>query len=172
MRLKRLGYPDYGAYLRSPAWSAVKARYRASDLEQDCICGETDELHLHHLTYERVGEERVSDLTPLCRDCHSLVHVLERRGDLGLDPAPLSDKRRAAVNRLIERRRRAMATRDFNAEDVERHRRIMRLELPERLLFLRRAAARRHIDVSSMVRVVERQVERMERKVERATETG
>lgn len=93
--LRQLGYRDYDEYLRSPEWAEVKRRYRASDLPQDCFCGETEGLHLHHLTYERVGREQLDDLTPLCPRCHSMVHVLERRGDIALDLKGLVSERRA-----------------------------------------------------------------------------
>lgn len=29
---------------------------------------------LHHVTYERVGSERLEDVRVLCRDCHELRH--------------------------------------------------------------------------------------------------
>jgi hypothetical protein len=85
MRLLSLGYGSYDDYLRSSHWQAVKARYRASDQPQDCICGETDGLQLHHMTYERIGGESLADLTPLCASCHAMIHTLEARGEIGLD---------------------------------------------------------------------------------------
>ena len=99
LALQRLGFKDYAAYIRSSAWADVKRRYRASDLPQDCFCGETEGLQLHHLTYERVGREELTDLSPLCADCHSMIHVLERRGDLTLDLVGLVNKKRAERER-------------------------------------------------------------------------
>ena len=32
------------------------------------------ELHVHHLTYERVGKENLKDLVTLCRRCHTDIH--------------------------------------------------------------------------------------------------
>lgn len=92
-RLRELGYQDYDDYLRSPHWRAIKARYRASELPQVCMCGET-EVHLHHKTYERIGAENLTDLTPLCATCHTLIHVLERRGEIGLDLAGFESAQR------------------------------------------------------------------------------
>ena len=37
------------------------------------------EFTLHHLTYERLGQERDSDLMILCAACHSLVHARDWR---------------------------------------------------------------------------------------------
>ena len=99
LALQRLGYKDYSAYIGSSAWADVKRRYRASDLPQDCFCGETENLHLHHLTYERVGQEELTDLSPLCGDCHRMIHVLEKRGDLKLDLVGLVNKKRAERER-------------------------------------------------------------------------
>jgi hypothetical protein len=82
-KLNRLGFRTYRDYLRSPHWNSVKARYRASDLPQVCMCGE-EKVQLHHTTYERLGEELLKDLVPLCARCHAMVHVLERRGEIGL----------------------------------------------------------------------------------------
>lgn len=111
-RLRQLGYANYAEYLRSPAWSDVKRRYRASDLPQACMCGETI-VQLHHKTYERVGEERLDDLAPLCAGCHRLVHVLEARGDLALSLAGLRSDERAAAYGLVEHKRRERARAEF-----------------------------------------------------------
>lgn len=93
-RLARLGFEDYPAYLRSSNWSAVRRRYRESDLPQVCMCGEED-VQLHHMTYERVGEEELTDLVPLCANCHVMIHVLERRGEIALDFAGFESLARA-----------------------------------------------------------------------------
>lgn len=61
------------------------------------MCGETERIHLHHKTYERIGEELLTDLVPLCPNCHTLVHVLERRGEMGLDFEGFDSPERAAA---------------------------------------------------------------------------
>lgn len=35
----------------------------------------TDELHVHHRTYERLGEERLDDVEILCEACHDKEHL-------------------------------------------------------------------------------------------------
>jgi hypothetical protein len=111
-RLRHLGYASYAEYLRSPAWSDVKRRYRDSELPQECMCGETT-VQLHHKTYERVGEEPLTDLAPLCATCHALVHTLERRGQLSLDLAGLVSDERAAAYAIVERKRQERARAEF-----------------------------------------------------------
>jgi hypothetical protein len=93
-RLRALGYASYSDYLRSPHWREVKARYRASDLPQACMCG-ADDVQLHHTTYDRIDAEDLSDLLPLCASCHTLIHVLEARGEVALDFAGFESAERA-----------------------------------------------------------------------------
>lgn len=100
-RLRELGYADYADYLKSSHWERLRAAYwQADDTPKTCFCGETDGLQLHHRTYTRLGAEEFSDLLPMCAPCHVAAHVLERRGDLGLDLAGFQSRRRAARNRL------------------------------------------------------------------------
>lgn len=40
------------------------------------VCGAKDEVTLHHLTYERLGNERDDDLIPLCWTHHGSFHLL------------------------------------------------------------------------------------------------
>lgn len=39
--------------------------------------------------------ERLEDLTPLCPNCHAMIHVLVNRGEIGLDFAGFVDEQRA-----------------------------------------------------------------------------
>ena len=72
----RLPPADYAAYIRSSAWAKVKRRYRASKLPQHCaVCGDA-KVDLHHRTYKRLGNERLTDLIPLCRPHHGDVHAM------------------------------------------------------------------------------------------------
>jgi 5-methylcytosine-specific restriction endonuclease McrA len=147
-RLKRLGYSSYAEYLRSPHWQRTRHAYRQSDQPQDCICGETDHLQLHHMTYERVGAEEMADLTPLCGRCHAMIHTLEARGEIGLDfagfvndqRAKLYAQRNAAHN---ERAARAAATR---AQEQDR---LLARSMAARLKRAQRTAAARGIDITA-----------------------
>src|SRR5207249_699404 len=74
--LERLGFESYNDYLDSELWQRTKRRYRVSRSPQQClVCGD---LHyeLHHQTYERLGEEEMRDLVPLCDEHHSRLHEL------------------------------------------------------------------------------------------------
>lgn len=73
-RIRPLGYTRYEEYLASPHWQDVRRRYKASELPQDCKCGATTKLALHHKTYVRMGAEELDDLEPLCPPCHRAAH--------------------------------------------------------------------------------------------------
>jgi hypothetical protein len=92
-RLYRLGLKmeDYETkYLYSPHWRAF--RELALDAQKKrlgrniCERCSTDtserfshELHIHHRTYERLGEERLEDVEILCRECHDKIHLRDPR---------------------------------------------------------------------------------------------
>ena len=73
------------AYLRSPEWKARRrdALQRADGRCMDC--GTTKNLHVHHLTYKRHGNELARDLRVLCSRCHRRRHRDGGRGDDVLD---------------------------------------------------------------------------------------
>lgn len=69
---------QYRAYLKSAHWQNVKNRYYKTH-EYICVrCGWRKGLQLHHLTYKRVGREKMDDLIYLCRRCHMAEHGLLR----------------------------------------------------------------------------------------------
>lgn len=70
---------DYAAYIASDDWAAKRRLYWASTDQACARCGTTDNLHVHHMTYERFGNELLSDLLGLCQGCHTLVHEEHRR---------------------------------------------------------------------------------------------
>lgn len=41
------------------------------------------QLHLHHINYFRVGQELVSDLQPLCGECHAEAHLKDTNNQIG-----------------------------------------------------------------------------------------
>jgi 5-methylcytosine-specific restriction endonuclease McrA len=62
---------SYSALLRSPRWQAMRrARIAWCGWRcERCDCLAYD-LELHHLNYDRLGEERAEDLVLLCPPCH------------------------------------------------------------------------------------------------------
>lgn len=70
-RLKALPYEEY---LRSDHWKARSNVARVRDGHRCRDCYSRENLDVHHLTYERLGEERNGDLITLCRGCHLARH--------------------------------------------------------------------------------------------------
>lgn len=65
---------EYVEYIKSPAWK--KKRQELFDLRGECCeqCGFEYYLHVHHLTYENFGNEKMEDLKILCYHCHMSKH--------------------------------------------------------------------------------------------------
>jgi hypothetical protein len=87
--------PEYRRYLKSPQWAERKRRFFATHPRQCAACGTYPSraklIHLHHASYDRLGNEPDSDLFPLCvargwrrwlgfKGCHDNVHALAGTG--------------------------------------------------------------------------------------------
>lgn len=106
-RLRDLGYSTYADYLASDHWQNVRRRYRESDRPQRCSCGAAGHS-LHHLTYERLGRERLADLELVCDACHRRRHdKRERRRNR--TPRPKSRQRLSTAERRREATVQALA---------------------------------------------------------------
>lgn len=73
--LKGLGFGSYVEYLNSDLWKRFKDSYRASGMSCRCVVCNSGVIQLHHHTYERLGCEQLTDVTPLCRPHHEAVHT-------------------------------------------------------------------------------------------------
>ncbi len=72
-------FMNYRLYIRSKEWKRRKQQYALLHPKVCFICGcdEDEGIILHHITYERLGEERDEDLEWLCTNDHLLVHASE-----------------------------------------------------------------------------------------------
>ncbi len=74
-RLKEMGLQTYIDFQRSTGWKKTRRRLVGKESIGICRgCLKPGRVELHHLTYERLGNELDSDLLPLCRKCHGLLH--------------------------------------------------------------------------------------------------
>jgi 5-methylcytosine-specific restriction endonuclease McrA len=73
-RKKKTSHLDYREYIASPAWKCKRAEAIKHHGSKCNICGGKSYLQVHHLTYERLGREKMTDLEVLCRFCHGLEH--------------------------------------------------------------------------------------------------
>lgn len=74
---------DYTTYLSSPEWQGVR-RMALEYAQGRCqVCNSSGYLHVHHRTYARLGQENPSDVTVLCKPCHTIYHDGGRMPDRG-----------------------------------------------------------------------------------------
>lgn len=73
----------YERYIASEAWRGRRERYFAVQPRRCKACGAAERVHLHHLSYAKMGREPDSDLMALCEPCHDLVHRFYRATDAG-----------------------------------------------------------------------------------------
>jgi hypothetical protein len=67
---------DYESYLLTKHWMQLrKTIYNKRNHKCDRCKKEIVHFQLHHITYKRIGKERMSDIRLLCFDCHELIHL-------------------------------------------------------------------------------------------------
>lgn len=65
---------SYQEYLQSRHWKRTRAVVVRAYDKKCAQCESKKEIQVHHLTYERLGDEKFTDLLPLCRVCHLRHH--------------------------------------------------------------------------------------------------
>jgi hypothetical protein len=88
-RLKRLGFASLDEYYASDLWKNRVQRYFSTHERKCFVSGRTDNIQLHHLTYERIGDELDEDLVPLHASAHKRVHGLIKDMGVKLNEAHL-----------------------------------------------------------------------------------
>ena len=82
----------YGRALSSIRWRALRKKVLDRDNHVCRICLEGgrpwNELEIHHLSYEHLGQERPEDLATLCSACHGRTHDIQ---DLGTRSALVNE---------------------------------------------------------------------------------
>jgi hypothetical protein len=97
---------EYASYLKSDHWKALSQARRERDGYQCIWCGSNRTLDVHHVTYERFGDEDLDDLVTVCRDCHKIRHSINPIRDEDWtrirDEVPDYDPRKSYTQRQIE----------------------------------------------------------------------
>lgn len=73
-RLTELRSMPYPEYLLTPEWQIKRQKALRFASFRCQVCNGAEDLNVHHRTYERLGRERLADLTVLCQDCHAIFH--------------------------------------------------------------------------------------------------
>lgn len=64
---------NYQAYIASQTWFQRREKHLGQN--PACfVCETRSRLHVHHNTYERLGDEADRDLVTMCESCHMLAH--------------------------------------------------------------------------------------------------
>ncbi len=71
---------EYAEYLNSDDWKAKRLKRLAISKFRCCACGSSNAMHVHHLTYQRIFNENMDDLLPLCSDHHKVAERLVKKG--------------------------------------------------------------------------------------------
>lgn len=79
---------EYSKYLLSPEWGLIRQRLFTERGKKCERCSSNKILQIHHLTYERIFKEEMSDLLILCKKCHEKEHRIDK---------PKKEKRRKPV---------------------------------------------------------------------------
>ena len=66
--------PDYHHYIKSKAWARKRQTLFAARGKKCEICGSGLNVEVHHLSYERLGREKLKDLQIVCGNCHRTTH--------------------------------------------------------------------------------------------------
>lgn len=71
---KKKDFVPYQDYIKSSDWKKQSKRRMAIDDFKCQRCGTAKNLVVHHITYDRLGNEKMEDLITLCRKCHEEIH--------------------------------------------------------------------------------------------------
>ena len=102
---------NYRKYLASREWAVLKekVRVRSGGICERCFMA--PHVQTHHVTYERMGHERLEDLEGVCEDCHEYLS-----GRSGFDPSRLEHhiakamrEGKGTLGQLLEENRRLKA---------------------------------------------------------------
>jgi hypothetical protein len=75
---RKIGFESYSQYLKSEHWHIFSEGMKSAQPHCWC-CGNSKNLHVHHINYKRIGQEWPTDVVVACARCHLLIHSIEER---------------------------------------------------------------------------------------------
>lgn len=73
----RYKYVNYKEYIKSEEWKHKRKQVLERDKFKCRLCGAKGTeytLHIHHNSYDNLGNEPLEDLITLCKECHGIYH--------------------------------------------------------------------------------------------------
>lgn len=71
LELEVMPYQDY---LQTPEWKEIREKVLKRAKYHCQICNTKKSLQIHHRTYDNRGNEDLSDLIAMCKNCHHIFH--------------------------------------------------------------------------------------------------
>jgi len=68
---------EYQTYLNSSAWKEKRLKVLTRAKFKCEKCKKRQAWQIHHLTYERIYDEELSDLQAVCGQCHMKIHGIK-----------------------------------------------------------------------------------------------
>jgi len=65
------GWVDLPAYYKTPHWQRVRDKKRKAGKYRCEKCKSRERLEVHHIRYDTLHHEKLSDLQLLCHKCHT-----------------------------------------------------------------------------------------------------
>jgi len=67
---------EYKEYLLTKKWREFRQEALTAAGDACQVCNSSENLQVHHRTYENLGHERPDDVTVLCKRCHAFYHQI------------------------------------------------------------------------------------------------
>lgn len=83
-------------YLQSEEWKSL--RQIIMNAGPDCQCCDQKATDVHHLVYRNIVDIKITDLLPVCRKCHDLIHQAIRDGWISQEIKDLENIKQKTLN--------------------------------------------------------------------------
>lgn len=84
-------------YLRSDEWKKIRDSIMSSNPDCQC-CKEKKASDLHHMVYRHIVDIKVTELLPVCRECHSYIHQAINDNYISQDIKDIEEIRIKTIN--------------------------------------------------------------------------
>jgi len=73
-KIPKILLDEYKEYINSPKWQRKRQQRLALDNNECKLCFTRDNLRVHHISYDQLGDEPMKHLLTVCRECHTMIH--------------------------------------------------------------------------------------------------